>query len=153
MVRALERATATLKLTAGNPTAPYAMEGYAGAAEVFLSAWQNGESKYRSSAMQACKAMKKFAGVFPLGGPRLKLYQGWFEWLDGKPEKARLHWQAALAEAEKLNMPYEQGRAYFHLGEHIFTGAEKTRALECAREIFERIDIQHEARQIRSLLR
>ena len=151
--RALDLAAETVKIAKGNPTAPYAMEGYAGAAEVFLHAWQDGESKYRSSAMKGCNAMKKFAGVFPLGQPRLKLYLGLFEWLDGKPEKARLHWQDALAEAGKLNMPYEQGRAYLYQGKHILAGSEKLTALNCALEIFERIDARYEAEQVRMLLK
>jgi len=152
-VCALDMATVALKKAKGNPTAPYAMEGYAGAAEVFLQAWQNGDVKYRSVAMKACKAMKKFAGVFPLGRPRLKLYQGWFEWLDGKPQKAQLQWQAALVEAEKLNMPYEHGLAYLYLGEHSLMGAEKNKALKCALAIFERIDARREAEQARFLVK
>lgn len=152
-VRALDLATATAKMTTGNPTAPYSIEGYAGAAEVFLHAWQNGDSRYRSAAQKACKAMKKFAGVFPLGQPRLKLHQGMFHLLDGRPEAAHLSWEDALAEAEKLKMPYEKARAHLYLGQHILRGEDKAKALTCALEIFERIEVQHEAEQVRLLLK
>ena len=151
-LRALDLATATAKKTTGNPTAPYAIEGYAGVAEVFLSAWQNGESKYRTAAQKACKAMKKFAGVFPLGQPRLKLYLGWFEWLDGKPEKARIHWDAALAEAERLRMPYEQGRALLYLGQHILHGQEKAKALTRSLELFNKMGVRYEAEKVSTLI-
>jgi tetratricopeptide (TPR) repeat protein len=151
-LRALDLATATAKKTVGNPTAPYAIEGYAGVAEVFLTAWQNGESKYRLAAQQACKALKKFAGVFPLGQPRLQLYQGWFESLDGKPEQARLHWDGALAEAESLRMPYEQGRALLYLGQHILHGEEKAKALTRALEIFNQLGVQYEAEKVNTLI-
>jgi tetratricopeptide (TPR) repeat protein len=151
-LRALDLATVTAKKTVGNPTAPYAIEGYAGVAEVFLTAWQNGESKYRSSAEKACKAMKKFAGVFPLGQPRLKLLQGWFDWLDGEPEKARFHWEAALAEAERLRMPYEQGRALLYLGQHILRGKEKSKVLTRALDLFNSLDVHYEAEKASTLI-
>jgi class 3 adenylate cyclase/tetratricopeptide (TPR) repeat protein len=151
-LHALELAAATAKKTVGNPTAPYAIEGYAGVAEVFLSAWGRNGKKHRASAQKACKAMGKFAGVFPLGVPRLKVYQGWFHWLDGKPERARTQWETALADAERLNMPYEQARALMCLGQHILSGEEKARALKDALELFNRLEVQYEAERIKTLL-
>ncbi|WKZ41265.1 MAG: adenylate/guanylate cyclase domain-containing protein [Anaerolineales bacterium] len=151
-LRALDLATATAKKTSGNPTAPYAIEGYAGVAEVFLSAWELGDAKQRASAQKACKAMGKFAGVFPLGTPRLTLYQGWFHWLDGNPEKARREWEASLAEAERANMPYEQARALMYLGQYILSGDEKITALTRSLELFNRLEVQYEAERVKSLL-
>jgi class 3 adenylate cyclase/tetratricopeptide (TPR) repeat protein len=151
-LRALELAAATAKKTVGNPTAPYAIEGYAGVAEVFLNSWERGEPQHRAAAQKACKAMAKFAGVFPLAQPRLKLYQGWFHWLDGKPEKARAHWDASLAEAERLNMPYEQARALLFLGQHVLSGEAKARALQKAWELCNRLELQYEAEQVKALL-
>ena len=142
--RALDLATATVNMTTGNPTAPYSIEGYAATAEVFLHAWQNGELKYRAVAKKACNAMKKFASVFPLGQPRLKLDQGWFNWLDGKTNLARRDWQMALAEAERLKMPYEQGRALLYLSQHVLSGEEKAKGWARASELFNNIGVQHE---------
>jgi hypothetical protein len=96
--------------------------------------------------------MGKFAGVFHLGVPRLKVYQGWFHWLDGKPERARTQWETALADAERLNMPYEQARALMCLGQHILSGEEKARALKDALELFNRLEVQYEAERIKTLL-
>lgn len=151
-LRALDLAAATAKKTLGNPTAPYAIEGYAGVAEVFLGAWEKEGSRHRAAAKKACKAMAKFAGVFPLGQPRLKLFQGWFHWLDGNPEKARLYWEESLKEAERLNMPYEQARALLYLGKHVLSGEEKAGALNRSLEILNRLHVQHEAEQVKTLL-
>jgi len=150
--RALDLAAATIKMAVGNPTAPYSMEGYAGGAEVFLRALEEGESKYRSTAKKSLKVMKKFASVFPVGQPRLQLYEGRFHWLDGKAEKARASWEVSLAEAQKRNMPYEQGRAYFYLGQYILSGEEKAKALAYALDLFTRFGIQYEAEVVKALI-
>jgi hypothetical protein len=152
-LHALNLAAATAKKTVGNPTAPYAIGGYAGVAEVFLNAWANGETEYRVSAQKACKAMAKFAGVFPLGLPSAKYYQGWYDWLDGKTEKARANMQSALQEAVRLKMPYEQARAQLFLGEHLLRGEEKASALNQALEIFNRLEVEFEAERVNSLLK
>jgi hypothetical protein len=149
--RALDLAAATVKMAAGNPTASYALEGYAGAVEVFLHAWEQGNSKARSGTQKSLKAMKKFASVFPVGQPRYRLLTGWRGWLEGRSKKARASWETALAEATKLNMPYEQGRAHLYLAQHVFSGEEKARALNCAIELFDRIEVWHEAELVRAL--
>ncbi len=150
--QALELAIVTTKKTVGNPTAPYSIEGYAGVAEVFLNAWENGEIKYRAHAQKACKAMKKFAGVFPLAVARANLLQGRSDWLNGSASKARLGWEAALKEAEKSRLPYEHARALLYLGQYILQGEEKSKALNLALEIFNSIGVEHEADQIRALI-
>ena len=140
-LRALKLAAATAKKTISNPTAPYAIEGYAGVAEVFLSAWERGDAKYHVDAQKACKAIAKFASVFPLGAPRAKLYWGWLHWLEGKHQQALADWQACLDEAEKLNLPYEQARALWFLSEPANESAKQTQARNRALEIFERFGI------------
>jgi tetratricopeptide (TPR) repeat protein len=152
-LRALDLAAAAVKKSKHNPTAPYSIEGYAGVAEVFLQAWQNGEAKHRPDARKACKVLKKFAAVFPLGGARHKLYQGWFDWLDGKPEKARAAWEEALREAEKLNLNYEQGRALMFLGRYAKDHTNRAEYLSRALEIFEKFGVHYEAEEIRMSLR
>ena len=151
-LRALDLATATAKKTVGNPTAPYAIEGYAGVAEVFLNAWEGGDASYKTNAQKACKAIKKFAGVFPLAVPRSYLLQGRFDWLNGKAENARVHWETALEKAGKSDMPYEEARALFYLGGNIFSGEQKAKALSRSLEIFTSIGIEYEAQQVRKLM-
>ncbi|NOH01555.1 MAG: hypothetical protein HND47_06095 [Chloroflexi bacterium] len=138
-----------LSATRQRPTPSKAMRAWR---EVFLSAWEKEGNKHRAAAKKACKAIAKFAGVFPLGQPRLKLFQGWFHWLDGNPEKARLHWEEALKEAERLNMPYEQARALLYLGKHVLSGEEKAGVLNRSLELLNRLEVQHEAEQVKALL-
>jgi class 3 adenylate cyclase/tetratricopeptide (TPR) repeat protein len=141
--RALELAAATAKKTTSNPTAPYSIEGYAGVAEVFLSAWERGDAQYRSDAQKACQAMNKYTGIFPLGVPRARLYWGWFHWLDGKHQQALTDWRQCLADAEKLNLPYEQARALSFLGEHVESAGDRKQFCERALGIFERLGINY----------
>ena len=50
------------------------------------------------------------------GQPRAWLWQGLYEWLAGKPGKARKAWHKSLAAAERLAMRYEQGLAHYEIG-------------------------------------
>lgn len=150
-LQALDLAAATAKKTVGTPTAPYAIEGYAGAAEVFLNAWENGELKHRANAQKACKALKKFAGVFPLAVARANLLQGRLDWLNGKTDRARTSWETVAKEAEKSRLPYEHGRALLYLGQYILQGEEQAKVLTRSLEIFNSLEVQYEADLIRKL--
>jgi len=150
--QALNVATATARKTVGNPTAPYAIEGYAGVAEVFLNAWETGDTKYRPQARQACKAMNKFASVFPLASARANILQGRLDWLNGKADRARICWESVAKEAEKSKLPYEEARALLYLGQYILKGEEKAKALTRSLEILNSLEVQHEADQIRNLI-
>jgi DNA-binding SARP family transcriptional activator/predicted ATPase len=107
---------------------PYAIEGYAGVAETFLTLWETRTTPHniartadhdlKLNAQQACRALHKFARLYPLGQTRAWLYQGWYEWLANRPAKAWAAWQKSLAAAERLKMPYDQGRAHYELGRH-----------------------------------
>jgi hypothetical protein len=105
----------------------WAVEGYAGVAETFLSLWETALTGGQAvaapellakSARQACQALRHFAQTYPLGQPRAWLYQGWYEWLVGQRERAYKAWSQSLAAAERLGMPYEAGRAHYELGRH-----------------------------------
>ena len=100
----------------------YAIEGYAGAAEVCLMLWENGylqAGEGAKAAGRAVKNMRSFGRLFPIGQPRSWLYQGLYHWLDRKPTKAHKAWQKSLEHAKKLSMPYEQALAHFEMGRHL----------------------------------
>jgi tetratricopeptide (TPR) repeat protein len=117
------------------PTVFSTLEGYAGAAAVYLALWEteaiSDSSKpettnqkstiknLKSNARQACKALHRYARVFPIGQPSAWLWQGLYDWLSGHPGRARRAWQKSLAAARKLNMPYDQGWAHFEIGRHL----------------------------------
>lgn len=141
---ALQVALATQERLAqlSSPNSYYLIEGYAGVAEVYLTLWQTSSNqvpaeveKLALSACLACKALRKFARVFPIGQPRSWLWQGLYHWLAGHPVRARTAWRKSLAAAERLAMPYEQGLAYYQLGRHA-TGKDRPKYLKKACDIF-----------------
>ena len=157
---AWQAAEAGLRLIAvADLVGPWAIEGYAGVAETFLTLWETGAAldspanisqtaghDLKSSAQQACRALHKFARVFPLGQARAWLYQGWYEWLANRPAKAWAAWQKSLVAAERLKMPYDQGRAYYQLGRHRWPeksgadGRQRQDHLRRACEIFSELE-------------
>ena len=103
------------------PTAHYLLEGYAGVAEVYLSLWESGQdsSDTRRAARRACRALRRFARVFPIGQPRARLWQGLLAQLSGRPGRAQAAWRASLAAAQRLGMPFEAQLAHSELGRHL----------------------------------
>ena len=78
--------------------------------------------------------------IYPIAKPRAWLWQGLYDWLDGKPGRARRAWQKSLAMAQKLAMPYDEALAYYEVGRHA-TGTEQETNLTYANEIFGRLGV------------
>jgi eukaryotic-like serine/threonine-protein kinase len=94
------------------PTAHYLLEGYAGVAEVSLSLWETKDSSDTSrAARRACRDLRSFARIFPIGKPRARLWQGHLAQLSGRTESAQAAWRAGFASAERLGMPFEAALA------------------------------------------
>jgi hypothetical protein len=146
-------------ITGAGLVGPWAMEGFGSVAETFLTLWETGaapgssvplswttDQDLKSSAQQTCKALHKFVWGYPLGETRAWLYQGWYEWLVNRPAKAWAAWQKSLTAAERLKMPYDQGRAHYQLGRHCWpekNGADNRQRqdhLRRACEIFTELD-------------
>jgi hypothetical protein len=112
----------------GGFTAFWAVEGYAGIAETFLSLWEANHQAGEDSrllaklAQQACGTLHQFARTYALAQPWAWLYQGLYEGLAGKPEQAYKAWSQSLASAERLGMPYQQARAHYEIGRHLPSG-------------------------------
>jgi tetratricopeptide (TPR) repeat protein len=70
-------------------------------------------------AKLAIKNLKKYAGVFSIGGPTLDRYQGQWEWHSNRSDTAYKFWRAAAAKARSFPMSYEEGRAELLLGQHL----------------------------------
>ncbi len=90
--------------------------------------------------------MRQFGRVFRIGRPRAWLLQGRYDWLAGKPSKARKAWQKSLAAAERLAMPYDQGLAHYEIGRHI-TGTERQHHLTRAHAIFAHLGATYDVQQ------
>lgn len=104
-------------------------------------------------AHRACRALCKYARVFPIGQPRAHLWQGLFEWLSGRPYLARELWQKSLSLAERLALPYDQGLAHYQLGRHLPANhPARLDHLTQAQEIFTRLEASYDLEQVVELL-
>jgi tetratricopeptide (TPR) repeat protein len=156
--RAFESAAEALNLIlAASPTAVYTLPGYSDTAEAFLHLWETNAAVappavLRQAANRACRALARYARVFPVGRPRAAIWQGLHEWLKGQPTRARRAWQTALTLAQTLGMPYEEGLAHFQLGRHT-TGPDRQSHLTTALEIFTRLGAAYDAAAAQTKLR
>jgi tetratricopeptide (TPR) repeat protein len=127
------------------PVAIYVLEGYAAITEVYLSLWAAGDRTAVRPARQACIALRRFARPFPFARPRAWLCRGQAAYLSGQRRRALAAWRKSLALAERLAMPYEQGRAHYELGQHLPAGHPARQAyLSRACEIFADIGARYE---------
>ena len=101
------------------PTAAYTLEGYAGVTEVYLNLWMAGDHATARPAEQARAALRRLARTFPTAQPRAWLYEGLSAHHLGRKRHAVAAWTKSLKTAERLAMPYEQGRAHYEFGRHF----------------------------------
>jgi class 3 adenylate cyclase/tetratricopeptide (TPR) repeat protein len=88
-------------------------------------------------AKLAIKNLKKYRGVFLIGGPALDRYQGQSEWHQNRHEKAYQFWRSAVEKAHAFPITYEEGRAELLLGQNLpADDPERALHLQKARGIF-----------------
>ena len=136
--------TARLLKQAFIPIAP-SFDSYSNVAYIYLVLWERSgtprkKSEMKPFARQACRALNQFARIHPIAKSRGFLWQGLYDWLNGKPRNAQKNWQKSLVEAQKLSMPYDEALAYREIGRHT-TGAERDLNLARANEIFSRLRV------------
>jgi tetratricopeptide (TPR) repeat protein len=136
--------TAQLLKQASVRIAP-SFDSYSNVAYVYLVLWEKSRtqreiSEMKTLALQACRALHQFARTYPIAKSRSLLWQGLYDWLDGKPRSAHKNWQKSLAAAHELSMPYDQALTYREIGRHT-TGAERELNLARAHEIFSRLGV------------
>jgi tetratricopeptide (TPR) repeat protein len=115
--KALNHAEKVLKLSEKLSPTVYSMDiGFSGVADVYFELWEkalrNPAKKADAESMKllaekAVKLLIAFQKVFPLGQSVTPFYQGWYEWLTGKPEAAIKSLRRGLEAALKFNMAYE----------------------------------------------
>lgn len=148
------------------PTVFSTLVGYAGVADVYLTLWDglkkaqpditaalgaSRRSEIKRSVRLACKAMRRFARVFPIGLPRAWLYQGRLEKLSGSPGRAQRSWQRSLAAAEELHMTYEMGLACFEIGKALPPAdADRMRYLQRAAQYFQECQAVYDLAQVQT---
>lgn len=136
--------TARLLKQASVRIAP-SFDSYSNVAHVYLALWeksgtQHEKSELKALAQQACNALHRFARTYPIARARALLWQGLYDWLDGKPRSAQKNWQKSLAAAQRLSMPYDEALTYREIGRHA-TGSERDLNLARANEIFGRLGV------------
>jgi len=138
-----------MRLITRKPTSYSMFQGFNGVTEVFLELWSNAlqhmegthsQAKYRRLAAQALHQHQKFAQIFSIGKPDALRFSGMTAWLAGSPDQAVKNWQASLAAARALQMPYETGKAYYELGSHpIGDPKDRQEYLEKAIQLFSEV--------------
>ena len=133
----------------------WTVTGMMAAAEVHLRYWesgeQGGEAEWAEGAGKMIKAVKKYAGVNPVGIPALHFVNAWRLWIEGKQDKAVSEWEACISEGEGLGTYYEVARAHWEIARRL---PERDGAAEHAAEairLFEEQDGNHELESAREL--
>jgi len=158
--QALAYASRVIDLASDISPTVYSMDlGFAAVAEVYFELWERAlhdpnrkldADKYRSLAEKAIKLLRAFQRVFPIGQPPADYYQGWYEWLTGKRERALASWQKGLEASQKFKMPYEEGLIRVKLGAVLKENTvEQQERLARAIQIFEKMGAVHELRVAR----
>ncbi|GEM_PF-494229 len=116
-----------------SPTTYNNVEGYSGAAEVFLRLWQRSVlgvqgsrgaggwpvSRLERSGREALGSLKRYARVFPIARPRALLWEGLLRHLQGKPGRAQALWRQGIQEARRLGLVHEEALLHAELGRHL----------------------------------
>jgi hypothetical protein len=113
---------------------------------VYMGLWEQGpdDPELAQAVQQGCDFLSRFARVFPIGAPQAWLCQGQIHAMAGYRVRARRAWRRALAAAERLAMPYEQGLAHAALGRHLPVGDPEGQAHRArAGEIFASLGATH----------
>jgi tetratricopeptide (TPR) repeat protein len=151
-----KQATALMAQT--SPVSYLSLPGYASTAQVYLRLW---EAEYLARqqvpvsdlehaefsqpspvwtplAREACKFLRGYARVFPIGKSQARLWQGLFEWQSGRRRLALEYWRNSLTAARQLAMPFDEGLVHFEIGRHLpSSNPQRAQHLAQAQEIFE----------------
>jgi tetratricopeptide (TPR) repeat protein len=120
---------------ATRPAAVYTLEGYAGLGEIALELFALDENSH-ARAKQACRELRKFAQLLPIGRPRAYLTQGVYCSIIGAHSRALRYFRKSLNAVTKLRMPYEQALAQQQLAACAGTRVEREQHFSAAAELF-----------------
>jgi hypothetical protein len=112
--KALTAAEVLLTRVSKQPPSNYStIAAYAAPAEVYAEAWRSApfDRELQRQLQSALRMLKRYARVFPIGRPRLLLWQGLYEELQGRRTRAIGSLEASLAEAVRLGMRLDEMRA------------------------------------------
>jgi len=132
-----------------SPTAHDALEGYTGVAETYLQLLESNpkDKELWKLTRKALKGLLKCGQLFPIAMPRYWCYQGWYELIKGKKNKAEICWQKGLEAAQKLDMTYEEARLLYEKSRHN-TISENQINLQHARKLFTSLGAAYDLEKI-----
>ncbi|MBB3108888.1 class 3 adenylate cyclase/tetratricopeptide (TPR) repeat protein [Paenibacillus phyllosphaerae] len=93
-----------------SPTTYYAFDGYAALVEALLTLLAQKDRDrdlHRTQLVQAMKALRSFAKVFPIAYPRYYAYAGAVALQEGDSRRAQHYRKRAMQYARKIGMPHE----------------------------------------------
>lgn len=155
---ATEQAQAIMKKA--TPTFFDSLTDFANVAEVVLSLQKItaereivGVPDLRSRSRDACKSLRRFARVFPIGRPYALLWNGVRLHAEGRQRRAAASWTESIAASGELGIEHCEGSARLELGRHLLAdGTGGREQLAMAAEIFERLGARHDHDQARTSL-
>src|SRR5262249_38256369 len=136
------------------PVAYWMLVGLTPTLEVLLALLEEDRTQRRllEEAQAVLRATRRYAQMFPLGRPEVRIPCGRLAWHLGRRRAAMARWSRALATAARLQMPHELGRAHVEIGRHLAPErAERWQHLADAAAIFERIGCAWELARVRAL--
>ncbi|HNB51254.1 MAG TPA: hypothetical protein PK530_04905, partial [Anaerolineales bacterium] len=135
-----------LVLGSGDSPVYSALEGYSGTVETYLLLWENNPTAHQTlapPALQALKSLQAHASRFPFGKPRALIWQGMYEWLIGRQDKAFRSWRSAIEAAQIMHLPFEEGLAHYQISRHLSKNDPLYREhLSKVREIFHALEVR-----------
>ncbi len=141
-----------------SPTEHSFLEGYATLAEVYWSLWSTSAHAEERAELfeklrQASADLRKYAGIFLLGRPRMLIHKGRLAAANDQMDKARLLWKLALCRALRCRMPYDESLAHRVLAES-WPDSDPTRQVHAklAYHGFLRIGATQQVMQVEKLL-
>jgi hypothetical protein len=129
------------------PVAYWTQPGTAATAEVLTTLVEQGwrplgepREVVARRARKVVDRLWRFARHFPLGAPHAHLWYGLQQWSERRYPRAFAFWRRTIELAERLQTPYERGRAHLEIGRHQQPEDYGRRHhLDQAVEIFERL--------------
>ncbi|HKI53007.1 MAG TPA: hypothetical protein VJ987_02695, partial [Anaerolineales bacterium] len=160
--KALAFADRVLELAENVSPTVYSLDiGFAAVSEVYFESWENflknpdikrNPERYKQLVERSLKLLRAFKNRCPIGGPYLAYYQGWYDWLLGKPRAAIKSWRKGIDDARKYNLRYEEGLLCGKMGAVLKDNPTERRAyLERAIHIFEEMSAPRELKLVRGL--
>jgi eukaryotic-like serine/threonine-protein kinase len=127
---------------------------YSGVAEGALTLWELAPSQAHSdAARKTVRAMRSCGRNFDCAKPFALLYDGWLAWLEGNFQRATNLGEQAINAAQRLEMPYAEGLAHYHLGRHLPSeDRRRVKHLRQAESIFDRLGAAYDLDKTRQAL-